>query len=200
MSRTIFSRRIVALAAIVVFAASTAACSGVISFDQRPATGYVFGSHAPLRVAILDETGGNDWSPAVQTSVQMYADATPMLAFQTAVADANIVVEVRRYDDEHPPEIKGYVFPIGAGGFATVYDDQGLACNFPPSTLPLNCDGEIATAIIYLNDIIPQGTDIEARRERLIIHELGHAMGLIRHAPTLDIPQLAARYGWPAGS
>ena len=89
-----------------------------------------------------------------------------------------------RYNDRQPPELRGYIFPFGAGGFATVYDADGLACNYPPSTLPVNCSGEIAQADIYLNDIIPDGPDIDARRNRLILHEMGHAMGLERHAPT----------------
>ena len=92
--------------------------------------------------------------------------------------------------------MQGYNFPPGAGGFATVYDAAGLACNFPPSPLPLNCSGEIARSDIYLNDIIPAGPEVEARRGRLIVHEMGHAMGLTRHNPDLGIDQLASRYGW----
>ena len=79
---------------------------------------------------------------------------------------------------------------------STIYDAAGVACNYPPSTLPLSCSGEITTAQIWLNQAIPAGSDIEARRVRLIQHELGHAMGLTRHAPTLDIAALARRYGW----
>jgi hypothetical protein len=93
--------------------------------------------------------------------------------------------------------LKGYLFPAGAGGFAAVYDVNGVACNFPPSPVPVGCTGEIATADVYLNDIIPPGADIEARRERLVLHEIGHALGLTRHSPDLGIAQLAQRYGWP---
>jgi hypothetical protein len=60
----------------------------------------------------------------------------------------------------------------------------------------VNCDGEIATVDVYLNDIIPPGPEIEARRERLMLHEMGHGLGLVRHSPSLGIAQLAARYGW----
>ena len=96
----------------------------------------------------------------------------------------------------HP--IQGYLFQPGVGGFAAVYDSLGVACNFPPSRLPLNCSGEIASADIYLNDVIPSGDDIEARRERLLLHELGHALGLTRHSPDSGASELARRYGWPA--
>jgi hypothetical protein len=98
--------------------------------------------------------------------------------------------------DADPPELQGYRFQPGVGGFAAVYDADGKACNFPPSPLPVNCSGEIARADIYLNDAIPEGPDIDARRLRLVLHELGHAMGLTRHSPALGIEMLAARYGW----
>ena len=157
---------------------------------------YVYGSNEPLRIAIIDETGGNDWSPAIAAAAQTYGAATPHLIFQNKIDGANIVMTFQRYTDTHPPELQGYNFPPGAGGFATVYDPAGLACNFPPSPLPMNCSGEIARSDIYLNDIIPAGPEIESRRQRLIIHEVGHAMGLQRHSPSLDIDQLASRYGW----
>ena len=74
------------------------------------------------------------------------------------------------------------------------------ALNRTPATyspsVPVGCSGEIARAEIYLNDIIPPGADIEARRLRLILHELGHALGLTRHSPDMGIAQLAQRYGW----
>lgn len=187
--------RVLAPAIVLAVGVFAAAC-GALPFEQQPAAGYVYASDAPLRVAVIDETGGTDWSPAVRAGMATYAAATPYLRFQSQAAGANITVHVRRYDDEHPPELKGYVFPFAAGGFATVYDEAGLACNYPPSPLPLNCSGQIADATIYLNDIIPDGPDIEARRERLVLHELGHAMGLTRHSPDLDIPELAQRYGW----
>lgn len=175
------------------------ACGFIAFPGGAPAMGYAYGSGAPLRVAVVDETGGADWSPALATGTRTYGAATPYLAFQHDGAGANIVVHVRRYDDAHPPELPGYAFPAAAGGFAAVYDANGTACDFPPSTLPLSCSGEIATAYVYLNDIIPPGPDIEARRLRLILHELGHAMGLTRHSPDLAISSLAARYGWPDG-
>jgi len=181
---------------MLALALAMMAC-GVIPFNERPAAGYVFGSGAPLRVAVIDQTGGADWSPAVDASVATYGAASPYLQFQRDPAGANIVITVHRYSDATPPELKGYLFPAGAGGFAAVYDAAGTACNFPPSPLPVDCTGEIATADVYLNDIIPPGPDIEARRERLLLHEFGHAMGLTRHAPTLDVPELAQRYGWP---
>ena len=176
------------------FALATAC--GIIPAAGRPALNYVYGSDDPLRIAIADETGGDDWSPAIDASVQAYASGDLHLAFRSPVEGANIVMTFHRYNDAQPPELKGYSFPLAAGGFATVYDPQGLACNFPPSPLPVGCSGEIARADIYLNDIIPSGTDVEARRERLILHEMGHAMGLARHSSDLDTGALAARYGW----
>jgi len=189
------ARSLAALLAALAFAAVAAGC-GAIGFVDRPAYGYEWGSSAPLRVAVIDETGGTDWSPAVDAAVATYGAATPHLAFQRETDGANIVITVRRYDDAHPPELSGYIFPMGAGGFAAVYDADGLACNYPPSSLPLNCSGEIARADIYLNDIIPPGPDIEARRERLLLHEIGHALGLTRHSPDLDVGSLVQRYGW----
>jgi len=182
--------------ALAVFAVASMAC-GVIPFVDRPAAGYSYCSGAPLHVAVLDETGGTDWSPAIDASLATYGSASPHLLFQRDPAGANIVITVRRYSDSAPPELKGYLFPAGAGGFAAVYDAAGAACNFPPSPLPVGCTGEIATVDIYLNDIIPPGTDIEARRERLMLHEIGHALGLTRHSPDLGITELAQRYGWP---
>jgi hypothetical protein len=187
--------RIAAFVAFLAIGIAAAGC-GAIPFNARPAANYTFGSDAPLKVAVIDETGGNDWSPALRASLAMYSRATPYLDFRTSTAGAHIIIHVRRYDDAHPPELSGYVFPFGAGGFATVYDTDGIACNYPPSSLPVNCSGEIAEANIYLNDIIPPGSDVEARRQRLILHELGHSLGLTRHSPDLDIGQLAQRYGW----
>ncbi len=188
-------RKVCALLLLAIIAAVAMAC-GVIPFTARPALNYTYGSNAPLRIAIIDDTGGTDWSPAIDAAVGAYGAATPRLAFQRNVDGANIVMTFHRYLDAQPPELQGYSFPPGAGGFATVYDPQGVACNFPPSPLPMNCSGEIARADIYLNDIIPNGPDIERRRERLILHETGHALGLARHAPDLDLAQLASRYGW----
>jgi hypothetical protein len=185
----------VALAALILLAIVASGC-GALPFQGAPASGYVYGSGQPLRVAIIDTTGP-EWTAALDTATQQFADAADgMLAFQRTTEGANIVVTVRTYSDAVPPDLKGYDFPRGAGGFATVYDAQGLACNYPPSTLPLNCSGEITTTEIWLNQAIPAGADIENRRLRLVLHELGHAMGLIRHAPDLDIATLAQRYGW----
>jgi hypothetical protein len=169
---------------------------GTLPFDEQPAAGYVYGSNAPLRVAVIDATTTDGWSAAIEASVATYGAGSPYLAFQQNAAGANIVVTVRDYSDSAPPALQGYLFPLNAGGFAAVYDAAGTACNFPPSPLPLNCTGEIATADVYLNNIIPAGSDIEARRERLILHELGHAVGLTRHSPDLDIGELELRYGW----
>jgi hypothetical protein len=148
-----------------------------------------------LRIAIIDEAG-MPWTSAVQQATQTYSKAAPFLHFQPDVPQANIIITVKRYTDANAPSLEGYDFPQGAGGFATVYDADGAACNYPPSPLPRNCTGEIATAQIWLNDDIPGGGDIEARRVRLVLHELGHAMGLTRHSPDLDVGGLAARYGW----
>jgi hypothetical protein len=167
-----------------------------IAFADRPAAGYESGTGAILRVAVVDETGGADWAPAIAGAVAAYDSASRHLVFQRETEGANIVMRFRRYNDSQPPQTPGYLFAWGAGGFALVYDSNGVACNFPPSPVPLGCNGEIASATIYLNDGIPAGSDIEARRGRLLIHEIGHAMGLERHAADLDIAQLAARYGW----
>jgi hypothetical protein len=187
--------RAAALGIFIFFSAAFAAC-GSIPYTNAPAAGYVYQSGMPLRVAVIDETGGNDWSPSIEAAVATYGDAAPYLRFQRETDGANIVVTVRRYSDAQPPVLTGYRFQAGVGGFAAVYDADGVACNFPPSTLPVNCSGEIARAEIYLNDIIPPGDDIEARRLRLVLHEMGHAMGLTRHSPDLGIAQLAQRYGW----
>lgn len=187
--------RVIALAVSISIAATAVGC-GAIGFTQAPANGYVWGSQQPLRVAIVNQAGP-EWSSALQSSLRQYEEgAEGMLQFQDAAQGANIVITVKTYRDSAPPDLDGYDFPQGAGGFATVYDAQGLACNYPPSTLPLNCSGEITRTEIWLNLAIPPGSDIEARRERLLVHELGHAMGLTRHAPTLDIGTLAQRYGW----
>ena len=187
--------RACAITAVVLAAVLATAC-GAIPFSGRPALDYEFGSTEPLRIAIIDDTGGTDWAPAIDAAVEQYGEAAPRIEFQRKIDGANIVMTFHRYNDRQPPELRGYNFPAGAGGFATVYDADGLACNYPPSTLPVNCSGEIAQADIYLNDIIPDGPDIDARRNRLILHEMGHAMGLERHAPTLNVGQLAQRYGW----
>jgi hypothetical protein len=195
--RTLARRRRYAAAAFasLVLGAIFSAC-GALPFLERPANGYVYASNEPLRIAVIDETNGRDWSPALVAAITAYANAAPKLDFRAPSTDAHIVIRVRRYSDANPPAIEGYVFPPGAGGFATVYDVQGRACNYPPSTLPMNCSGEIATATIYLNDAIPAGSDIDARRFRLLVHEIGHALGLTRHAATFDAGQLAQRYGW----
>ena len=125
----------------------------------------------------------------------MFAGSSPLLQFEADPAP-NIAIVVYRYSDASPPVLEGYRFQPGVAGFAAVYDGEGRACNFPPSPLPLNCDGAIARAEIYLNDAIPQGADLEGRRLRLVMHELGHALGLTRHAATVDADALAARYGW----
>ena len=185
------------LALAVVFGVG---CLASIPASGPPAHGYARGSGEPLRVAVVDETGGNDWTPALRTAVATYAGATPYLQFVDSTAGANIVIHVRRYSDSAPPVISGYLFQPGVGGFAAVYDADGVACNFPPAEVPVGCSGEITTDYVYLNDIIPPGPDIEARRLRLILHEMGHALGLTRHSPDLDIDQLAQRYGWPSAN
>jgi len=184
-----------ALGIFISLSAAFGAC-GSIPYTGDPASGYVYHSGEPLRVAVLDQTGGNDWSPALGTAMAIYGDATPFLRFQRDAAGANIVLTVRRYHDAQPPTLVGYRFQPGVGGFAAVYDADGVACNFPPAEVPVGCNGEIARADIYLNDIIPAGSDIEQRRVRLILHEMGHSFGLTRHSPDLGIAQLAQRYGW----
>lgn len=186
-------RRISLLAALAL--AATAIACGAIPFEERPAAGYTYGSGQPLTVAIVDEAGG-DWSAAIDHALRSYASATPHLRFERNAQAANITVTFRGYIESVPPELQGYSFPQGAGGFAAVYDARGIACNYPPSTLPLSCSGEIATAIVYLNDELPPGSDIDTRRDRLVLHELGHALGLTRHNPDLDIAALSLRYGW----
>lgn len=183
------------LAAGLAIAAFASGC-GAIPFEERPASGYEYASGSTLRVAIIDESGA-EWSSALQRGLEAYQAGTAgRLQFQRQTDGANIVITVKEYTDSAPPDLKGYNFPMGAGGFATIYDAQGKACNYPPSPLPLNCSGEITTTEIWLNDAIPAGHDIEGRRYRLIVHELGHALGLTRHSPDLDIASLAQRYGW----
>jgi hypothetical protein len=186
------------LLVVSIFVLFTAGCLGSIPASGPPADGYERGSGQPLRVAVLDETGGQGWTPALRRALGIYGAATPYLAFAADGAGANIVVHMRDYDDDAPPQVPGYLFQPGVGGFAAVYDADGVACNFPPATVPVGCSGEITTAYVYLNNIIPAGSDIEARRLRLILHELGHALGLTRHSPDLDVARLAQRYGWPA--
>ena len=188
-------RRVAAAVNALVLAIVMAGC-GAIGFERDPAHRYVYGSGEALRVAVIDETGGSDWAPSIRYGVAAYAGATAQLSFVAEPAHANIVITVRRYADSAPPTLQGYLFQTGVGGFAAIYDTDGVACNYPPSTVPLGCSGEIARAEIYLNDIIPPGSDIEARRQRLVLHELGHALGLTRHSPDLGIEQLAQRYGW----
>jgi hypothetical protein len=175
-----------------------AAGCGFLPYDERPAAGYQHGSGAPLVVAVVDETGDPQWSAIIAQAVGAYTAATPQLRFVSEPGGAHIVVTVRTYVDRAPPALPGYVFPAGAGGFAAVYDVEGRACNYPPTELRRNCSGEIARAGIYVSRELPPGPDLPARRLRLMLHELGHAMGLTRHTPTLDIATLAARYGWDA--
>src|SRR5205823_5507617 len=108
-----------------------------------------------LRIGVIDETQNDDWLPAIAASLSAYAGASRHLSFQSDAQDANIVVTVRRYTDAVPPTLPGYTFEPGVGGFAAVYDGDGVACNFPPSSIPQRCSGELAHAEIYLNDAIP---------------------------------------------
>ena len=192
--RRIGAHRALGLLMSCLFAAVAISC-GALGFTGDPAASYTRASGAPLRVAIIDEAGG-DWSPALAGALAQYESLTPMIAFQRDAAGANIVVTVRAYNDGAPPALEGYTFQPGMGGFAAVYDVAGLACNYPPSPLPQNCSGEIARASIYLNDGIPAGADISDRRHRLLMHELGHALGLTRHSADPGVDQLAERYGW----
>ena len=184
------------LAAVIFCALAMAAGCGAIPFDERPAGGYTYGSQAPLVIAVVDETGSGDWSAAVEGGMAAYADAVPHLRFQSDPAGANIVITVRGYVDAQPPELQGYRFQPGVAAFVAVYDVDGKACNFPPSSLPVNCNGEIARGDVYLNDAIVIDPEIEARRLRLVLHEFGHAMGLTRHSASLGVSELEARYGW----
>jgi hypothetical protein len=193
--RYIPSRRACAALVLVTFAAISYGC-GALPFTQRPAAGYTYASQAPLRIAVIDATGHADWGAAIQAGASTYAEQTPYLQFDAEPGDANIVITVRRYTDDAPPALKGYTFQPGVAAFVAVYDVNGRACNFPPSPLPLNCNGEIARGDVYLNDAIKPGDDIAERRLRLVLHEFGHAMGLTRHSSSLSIDYLNARYGW----
>jgi hypothetical protein len=193
--RRILYRR--ACTALILLALATIgwAC-GAITFAERPAAGYVYASGTPLRIALIDETGSADWGAAIDSGATTYASAARQIEFVGDAASAHIVVTVRTYTDARPPTLAGYTFQPGVAAFVAVYDVEGRACNFPPSSLPLNCSGEIARGDVYLNDAIRPGDDIAERRVRLVLHELGHAMGLTRHSASLDIPYLEHRYGW----
>jgi hypothetical protein len=186
-----------ALAALIIFAASAGsfAC-GAIPFDERPAAGYVYGSGAPLSIAVVDATGDPVWREAIAEAEARYVESAPNLHFQGDTNGANIAITVRTYLDATPPKLTGYTFQPGVAAFVAVYDADGKACNFPPSRLPLNCSGEIARGDVYVNAAMRPGDDIEERRVRLMLHEFGHAMGLTRHTSALDASQLAQRYGW----
>jgi predicted Zn-dependent protease len=185
------------LAAIVLIAASAGSLAcGALPFTDRPAAGYAYGSGQPLVVAVTDATGDPVWRTAIEAAESRYTQAAPPLQFQDSAAGANIVVTVRTYRDTSPPELRGYTFQPGVAAFVAVYDANGKACNFPPSPLPLNCNGEIARGDVYVNAAMRPGDDIEERRVRLLLHEFGHAMGLTRHSSSLNEDQLAARYGW----
>jgi hypothetical protein len=191
----ISNRRACVAQILLAFAAIASGC-GAITFAERPASGYVYASGAPLRIALIDETGSADWGAAIDSGTSTYASAAPQVAFVDDPANAHIVVTARRYTDAQPPQLAGYTFQPGVAAFVAVYDVEGRACNFPPSPLPLNCSGEIARGDVYLNDSIPAGDDIAERRLRLVLHELGHAMGLTRHSALLDVGYLERRYGW----
>jgi hypothetical protein len=185
-----------AIAALVVVAASAASLAcGALPFTDRPASGYMYGSGAPLTIAVIDATGDAVWTPAITEAERRYAEAAPALRFQDSIAGANIVITVRTYQDSAPPELPGYTFQPGVAAFVGVYDAEGTACNFPPSPLPMNCSGEIARGDVYINVTRP-GDDIDERRVRLLLHEFGHAMGLTRHSSALGEDMLAQRYGW----
>lgn len=192
--RRISAPRALGLLMSCLVATAALAC-GTLPFASDPAASYTHGSGQPLRIAIVDEAGG-DWSPMLVGAVMRFRDAVPMIAFQRDPAGANIVVTVRRYTDAAPPALDGYTFQPGVGGFAAVYDAAGVACNYPPSPLPQNCSGEIARTYIYVNDQMPAGADISERRQRVLLHELGHAMGLTRHSANIGADQLSERYGW----
>jgi hypothetical protein len=188
-------RRAYAALSLVSLVVASYGC-GAIPFTERPASGYVYGSQAQLRVAIIDETGSAAWGEAINRGARTYAEASPHLNFDAQPPQANIVITVRRYTDATPPVLVGYRFEPGVAAFVAVYDAEGRACNFPPSPLPLNCSGEIARGDVYLNDSILPGDDIAERRLRLVLHEFGHAMGLTRHSSSLSVDYLEARYGW----
>src|SRR6478672_10423068 len=134
-------RAFLPLLLLSLVATGVAACSGGLPFREQPAVGYAYGSAQPLRIAIIDETAAPQWANALSVDLDAYATATPYLQFQADEAGANIVVRVRHYSDANPPQLEGYTFQPGVGGFTTVYDGDGKACNFPPSPLPTNCSG-----------------------------------------------------------
>jgi hypothetical protein len=183
------------LTAIAALGLLTSGC-GAIPFLERPARGYPYGSQEPLRVALLDATGSEAWAEVIAEAAGTYAKAAPRLRFVREPETAHIVMTVRTYSDDAPPQLDGYLFPANAGGFAAIYDADGVACNYPPSALPLTCSGEIARADLYVNVALPPGADLPARQLRLLLHEMGHGLGLTRHSPDLDVAALARRYGW----
>jgi len=179
---------------VAVASVATIAC-GAIPFTDRPAAGYVYGSREPLTIAVVDATADPVWTRAIAEAEARYTAAAPSLTFEDSTSRANIVVTVRTYHDSAPPALEGYAFQPGVAAFVAVYDAQGVACNFPPSPLPLRCSGELARGDVYINAMRP-GEDIDERRVRLLLHEFGHAMGLTRHSSSLEEDQLAQRYGW----
>lgn len=188
-------RGAIAALCVLAIAAASFAC-GVIPFDEQPASGYVYGSGAPLTISVADATGDPVWAPAIDDAESRYTTAVPSLHFENGAAPANIAITVRTYLDSSPPTLQGYIFQPGVAAFVAVYDTEGKACNFPPSPLPVRCNGAIARGDVYINAAMRPGDDIGERRVLLLLHEFGHALGLTRHASSLNELELAQRYGW----
>jgi hypothetical protein len=136
--------------------------------------GYAYGSGESLHVAVIDETQGA-WLPAIMEAARIYGAAARLLQFQWTTP-AHITVMTHRY-------VREGALPSFPGS-AILRDAWAV-------THRMHYAGEIQGCDVYLNDAAPPSNRVD-----LLLHELGHALGLERHSADLGIAQLARRYGW----